>query len=293
MRILFIDTNCEVDYQTAKELGITNIIQMPYTICDKEYFYDLGEHYDSKWFFDLLRDGNIPITSALNAENYKEYFEPFFKNGDDILYLSFSDKMSGTFNYMNMVVKELSAQYPKATFVRFDTKAISMSAGLAIIEGSKLFKQGLPYDEIISKLDALVPKIQAFLIADDLNHLKRGGRLTSSQAFFGTLLGIKPIIKLTKEGTLAPMSKVPGRRKAIAQTITEVSECIVTDYPLYIMQADCFGEADEISKKIKEKLPNLKIVIQAVGPVIGTHCGPNTLAFCFVGKNDRPNQPKI
>lgn len=292
MRVLFIDTNCEINYLTAKELGVTNIIKMPYTICDKEYYYDLGENYDPKWFFDLVRAGNMPITSALNAENYKEYFEPFFKNGDDILYLSFSDKMSGTFNYMNMGIKELSAKYPDAKFTRYDTKGISLGAGLTIIEGIKLFNQGLSYDAIAKELDEVVPKVQAAVIVDNLNHLKRGGRLSAAQAFFGSLFQIKPIIKLTKEGTLAPVAKVPGKKKAILELVKEIEENVIMSKPLYVMHADCLEEANEISKKLKEKLPELEIIIQAVGPVIGTHCGPNTLAFCYVSKADRPNQPK-
>ena len=106
MSVLFIDTNCELNYKKAKELGL-NVIRMPYTICDQEYFFDLGENYDPHKFFTLEREGNMPITSGLNAENYKEYFEPFFAKDEDILYVSFSSKLSGTFAYMETAIEEL------------------------------------------------------------------------------------------------------------------------------------------------------------------------------------------
>ena len=107
MSVFFIDTNCELWWERAKELNITNIIRMPYTICDKEYFYDLGENYDPKEFFNLVRKGNTPITSCLNEENYREYFEPFFKKGEEILYVSFSSQMSATFESMDKAVAKL------------------------------------------------------------------------------------------------------------------------------------------------------------------------------------------
>ena len=109
------------------------------------------------FWFDAQR--NMPITSCLNAENYKEYFEPFFKNGEDILYVSFSSKMSGTFTFLDIAIKELSQQYPDAKFTRFDTKGISMSAGISVYYAAKMYKEGKSFEEIIKFLERFVPKV--------------------------------------------------------------------------------------------------------------------------------------
>lgn len=285
MSVFFIDTNCELWWEKAKELGITNIIKMPYTICDNEYYYDLGEKYNPKDFFSLVRQGNTPITSCLNAENYKEYFEPFFKKGEEILYVSFSSKMSGTFTFLDAAIRELSEQYPAAKFTRYDTKGISMGAGLSVYEAAKLHKAGKSVQEIIDFLDGFVQKVNAVFSPDSLVYLKRGGRLSSAQAFFGGLLQIKPLIRLNAEGALYSASKVNGRQKAINAIIEDVLEHVVeTDkYPIVVLDADCGEDAQKIIDRIKTALPNATVWHQPVGPVIGTHCGPGTIAVCFIG----------
>lgn len=287
MSTLFIDTNCELWWDKAKNLGITNIIRMPYTICNKEYYYDLGENYNAKEFFDLVRKGNTPTTSCLNAENYREYFEPFFKKGEEILYISFSSKMSATFEQLDVAIKELSTKYPDAKFTRYDTKAISMATGLAVYEGAKLFNEGKSIAEIVAFLDTFAPRINVLTTPESLQYLKRGGRLSSGQAIIGGLLQIKPLITLTDEGKLESTGKVNGRNKAINTVANIVIERVqdVDKYPIVIMNADCKDEADRIENKIKAAFPEADIWSQTVGPVIGTHCGPGTIAICYIAEN--------
>ncbi|MDR3186584.1 MAG: DegV family protein [Christensenellaceae bacterium] len=289
MTAFFFDTNSELLWTKAKELNLTNIIKMPYTVCGIEYFYDLGESYDAKWFFDLVRQGNMPITSALNPEDYKTYFEPFFKNGEDIFYLSFSAEMSATFKYMDLAVEELSKTYPNVKFIRYDSKAISMAAGLQVYAAAKAFNEGKSIDEIIELLNELAPRVNAYIVVDDLQHLKRGGRLSGAQAFIAGILKIKPIVKLVVNGTLAVKEKVPGLNKALlsiaTETITKVKD--LDKYPIVVLDADAKNEGDRLLNMLKEALPNAEIWRQSVGPVIGAHCGPGTVAIVFVG-SERP-----
>ena len=289
MSILFFDSNSEVYYTKAQELGLTNCIRMPYIIKDEEYYYDLGEKYDSNWFLQTIKEGNMPTTAALNAENYKDYFQPFFEKGEDILYVSFSSAMSGTFESMDIAVKELAKQYPKAKFTRFDTKGISLSAGISVIEAAKMHNNGATNQEIVDFLTSFHQKINAYLYVEDLHFLKSGGRLSAGQAFFGSLLKIKPIIKLDKVGKLNVYEKVNGTKKAwltIAnQTIADARE--YDKYPIYIMEAGNKEGADFIKGKIEDALPNAEVIIQKVGPVITSHCGPGTIGTCFVGE-ERP-----
>lgn len=287
MSILFFDSNSEVYFEKAQELKLDNCIRMPYIIKDEEYFYDLGENYNSKWFLGLIKEGNMPTTAALNAENYKDYFLPFFEKGEDILYVSFSSEMSGTFESMNAAVKELSAEFPKAKFARFDTKGISMAAGISVIEAAKMYNNGATNEQIAEFLQSFHQKVNAYIYVEDLHFLKAGGRLSAGQAFFGSLLKIKPIIKLDKMGKLNVYEKVNGTKKAwmtIAnQTIADIRE--VDSYPIYIMEAGNKEGADFISNKITSAYPNATVIIQEVGPVITSHCGPGTIGICFVGES--------
>lgn len=286
MSVLFFDTNAEVDFKLAKELKLDNFIKMPYIIKDKEYYYDLGENYDINWFLNLINEGNMPRTAGLNPENYKEYFEPFFIKGEDILYISFSRAFSATFDSMDLAVKELEEKYPKAKFRRFDTMGISLSAGIQVIEAAKMHNQGKSNDEIIAFLEEFRQKVNAFIYVEDLNFLKSGGRLSAGKAFFGSLLKVKPIIKLNKEGKLSIYEKVNGSKKAqltiAKQVIDEVQD--IDKYPIYIINAGNYSGAEFMKNKILEAKPNANVIIQDVGPVICSHCGPGTIGVCFVGE---------
>lgn len=293
MTAFFCDTDCELNYKVAEELGIKNIIRMPYTICGEEKLADLGEDYDPKDFFGKVRAGNIPITSALNPEDYKRYFEPFYQRGEDIFYVSFSSEMSGTFNYMEMALKELNAQYPGVKFTRYDTKSICMGAGILVYAAAKKFLQeGKSVEQVCAELDKIRDIADISIVVDDLQHLKRGGRLTAMKAIIGSILNMKPIIKLTKKGTLIPVSTVPGRNKALTTVINEVvsTATLLDEYPIVVLNADCREEADRVTAKIQAALPNATIWQYDVGPVIGAHCGPGTIGICYFGA-ERPDAP--
>ncbi|MDR0697486.1 MAG: DegV family protein [Christensenellaceae bacterium] len=288
MATLIFDSNSELLWTKAKELNLNNCIRMPYTICDTEYFYDLGEKYDAPWFFNLVRQGNIPITSALNPENYKTYFEPFFKKGEEILYISFSTKMSGTFAYLDTAIAELKAKYPDVKYTRYDTKAISMATGLQVYLAAKAFNEGKSIAEIIKLLDDISPRTHITLIVDDLQHLRRGGRLNTIQTLIGGVLKIKPVIKLLEDGTLGAKDKVNGLNKAIHYLANDAVANAQDKYPIVVHDADSQIEGDRLGLMIKDKLPDAEIWRQSVGPVIGAHCGPGAIAICYIGSNNRP-----
>ena len=285
MAVFFTDSDCELPLRVVKELKIEHLITMPYTICGKEHFYDFGEDYDPKAFYDLIRQGNMPITSGLNAEMYKEYFEPYFKAGEDILYVSFSSKMSSTFASMDIAVKELSEKYPNAKFRRFDSKGISMAAGLVVYAAAKKFNEGVPNDEICDFLESFCLRTNACFSPYDLTQLRRGGRLSAAAAILGNILQLKPIIRIDNEGKLYSHAKVNGRNKAINYICDEVVSN-VTDldkYPVIVLNADCPKDAEKVVGKLRAALPEAEIWSESVGPVIGTHCGPDTIAVCYVG----------
>lgn len=286
MSVFFTDSNSELWYTEVEKLGI-EYISMPYTIEDVEYGYDLGKTHDFKKFYSKIRKGIIPITSALNPENYIEIFEPFLKQGEDIIYVTFSSKLSGTFQYMDQAIEILKEKYPDRTIKYVDTLSISCGAGLIAYESAIMHKRGATDDEIIEFVKNERSHFATYFTVDDLMHLKRGGRLSSFSAVIGTMLGIKPIIAVNDEGKLVNVDKVSGRKKAIQYLCNKLKELgqNVCDFPIAIIHADCEEDALELKKQVQAVVGNeATIWFQPVGPTVGTHCGPGTLGICFHSK---------
>lgn len=261
-----------------------DFISMPYCYCDKEYSYDLGENTDFAAFYSAVRAGNVPKTMALNPENYKDILIPYFEAGEDVLYVSFSHAMSGTFNQLNAALAELKEIYPERKCTIFDTKSISLGAGIQMLAAGRKKQQGATDEEIIEFLKDFTNKVCVYFLVDDLMHLKRGGRLSAVSAVAGTILNIKPILTVNEKGGLGVLEKAKGRRNAIRTLAQKVIDGLRdTSYPVYVLDADCKEEGDELAALIKEKRPDAEIVRQIVGPVIGSHCGPGTLGVVFIG----------
>ena len=284
---LFCDTDCELWYTETNEVGI-DVIKMPYILDGVEYLYDLGESTDFKNFYQRMREGAIPTTSALNEYNYTEIFEPVFAAGEDIFYISFSSELSATFNFMNSAIEKLKEKYPDRKFTHFDTKGISTDCGLHVYYGAKFKNEGHTDEELLAYLEGLTKKVETFFAVDDLNHLKRGGRLSAVAATFGTILGLKPIITLTPEGKLKPIDKVKGYKKVISYFCEKFKEKTdaqtLEKYDVWVLHGDNESRALELKTRLLEVHPTANIRTLIVGPVIATHCGPNTLAVIFVCK---------
>lgn len=282
MSVLICDSNCELWHTRVKELKL-DYISMPYCYCGEEYGYDLGEKTDFKKFYTAVRAGNVPKTMALNPENYKEILTPYFAAGEDVLYVSFSHEMSGTFAQLDAALAELKQEFPERKCTVFNTNSISLGAGIQVEAAAKMKLDGASDEEIIGFLKDLTNRVGLYFMVDDLMHLKRGGRLSAVSAVAGTILGIKPILTVNERGGLAVYEKVVGRKKGIKQLANKVIEQLTgTEYSVYVIDADCKKEGDELAALIKAGREDAKIVRQTIGPVIGSHCGPDTLGVIFI-----------
>ncbi|MBD5632014.1 MAG: DegV family protein [Clostridia bacterium] len=282
MSILLCDSNCELWHDKADKLGL-NYIPMPYCYGGEEYAYDLGKNTDFSKFYNAVRGGVIPKTMALNPENYKEILTPFFKAGEDVLYISFSHAMSGTFAQLDSALKELKEEFPERSCTVFNTNSISLGAGIQVEAAAQMKKNGASDNQILDFLKDFTNRVAVYFVVDDLMHLKRGGRLSVTSAVAGTLLSIKPVLTVAADGGLSVYEKVLGRKKAIRTLADKViKELTGTEYTVYVIDADCKADGDELERLIKAKRPEAKTVRQIVGPVIGTHCGPGTLGVVFV-----------
>ena len=283
--VFMTDSDSDLLYSIADEKHIP-VVRMPYTLDGKEYFDDNGRSGVEKEFFHRMEGGATPNTSLLPTAAYLEYFEPILKE-KDLLFIAFSSQMSSTINNIYEAREQLLQKYPDRKFIVVDTLSISAPMTLLILGAHALYEQGKSMEEVEQWVRDNRMHAHAWLTVGDLKYLARGGRISSTSAFFGSVLDIKPIICMGKGGKLDPAEKVQGRKKALRTLVDRTVENIEhpEDQTIIIMQADVPEEADRLADMLRQRIPTLQgIRIQAVGPVIGAHCGPGTLAICFMGR---------
>ena len=282
MSKFFCDTNGEIWFSRFDELNV-ECIKMPYTVNGDERFYDLGRNTDNRAFFAEMRKGASVKTQALNLNDYLEYFEPVLAGGDDILYVHFSRAMSGTFDSMEKAIAELKEKYPERKITAVDTKRISMGAGIIMYYAAKKHNEGASDEEVAQFVESFREKVKVYFTVDDLAYLKRGGRLSAFKAMMGTIFSIKPIISMSDDGRLVNILNAKGRKKALRTVVDYLdSDKVDVNYPITIMNADTDADTALTIDMIKEKDPDAEIWQQLVGPVVGCHCGPDTIGMIFV-----------
>ena len=284
--VFMTDSDSDLPYDIADARGI-QVIRMPYAINGKEYLDDNGRTNDPHAFFQMMREGAAPNTSLLPTEAYLETFEPILKDGRDILFIAFSSKMSATLNNAREAREKLLKKYPERKVLIVDTLLISAPMSLLLLRANDLYQQGASMEEIEKYVLDRRFHYQTWLTVDDLKYLKRGGRISPTKAFFGSMLDIKPLVSMGKNGLMVNVGQVKGRKKALRTILDKVVENIEhpEDQEIVIMQADVEDEANHLRDALLQHIPTLKSVrVQAIGPVIGAHCGPGTIAVSFEGK---------
>ena len=287
--VFMTDSDSDLPFSYVDELDMT-MVYMPYIIDGKEYFDDLGRAGKQKEYFDNMRAGATPVTSLLPQAVYEEYFEPVFQQGKDILFVSFSSQLSGTIRNIYAAREELLEKYPERKMIVVDTLSISAPQSILILKAHALYREGKSMEEVADWLEQNKLKAQAWFTVDDLVYLKRGGRISAVAAAVGSMLDLKPIITETKEGKLVSTEKVRGRKQALRVLVDKAVENIddPANADVIILHADAPEDAARVESKLREKIPGLeKIETYYIGPVIGAHCGPGTVAVCFFGK-ERP-----
>ena len=282
--ILMTDSDSDLPYALKVQYDIP-VVYMPYTLDGKEYFDDLGQTLDHKTFFDAMREGAHPTTSALNEAVYEEYFEPILAEGKDILFLAFSSQLSMTINAIRAARETLLEKYPERKFIVVDTLSISGPQTLLVLKAHEMYRAGADIDTVAQWVENNKLRAQAYFTVDDLKYLQRGGRVSATAAALGTLLDLKPILNETREGKLAAAQKVRGRKKALGFMVDMAAECITdpTESIVLVLHADAKEDASKLAIMLHDRIPNVTVRIENVGPVIGAHAGPGTVAVCFIG----------
>jgi DegV family protein with EDD domain len=285
--VLTTDSDAEMPYEWLEEFDIQAIL-MPYSMDGKEYFFNFFREMPFNDFYDRLRNGEKVTTAQRNPQDFKEFWTPFLEQGKDVLYVGLSSELSGTFNSATMARAELLETFPERKIILVDTLAISVPEAMIVREAAKRRLAGDSIEEVAQWVEENRNFYTAFFMVDDLNYLKRGGRVSSSAAFFGSMLDIKPIIYISPRGKLEPFEKAKGRKKGIRRMVELIKEHYDPEKNEYVViaQADCEKDSELIRDMLKEAIDPGKICIQPVGPVIGSHAGPGTLGVGFIAKRD-------
>ena len=287
--VLFTDSDCDMTPEIAREYGYKTIISMPYSIDGKTTRpYEDFEKFEAKPFYDQLRNGVLPNTSAIGVTQYIDYFEKEFAAGNDILYVHFSGAMSMTFGNMEQALKDLKKKYPERTLHQIDTRGITTISLAICIEVGKMYKAGKSVEEILKWAETGVDSFAMYFFADDLKFFKHSGRVSGLTATMGSILGIRPLIYMSKEGKMESYGTARGRRRAIEAVVGKVVE--LGDNPakhtIYIGHTDAEDLVQESIAALKEKLgDNLDIMLVPVNPTAGSHCGPDAMGICFRAKH--------
>ncbi|MBQ9299600.1 MAG: DegV family protein [Clostridia bacterium] len=287
--VFMTDSDSDLPYRLKVACDIP-VVYMPYSLDGKEYYDDLGQSIDHKTYYDRMRAGAVPVTASLNEAAYEEIFEPIFAAGQDILFIAFSSKMSSTIVAMRNTLARLQTKYPERKYRVVDTLSISAPQAILVLKAHRLYKAGKSMDEVADWVEANRMRTQAWVTVDDLKYLKRGGRIKPVAAAMGTMLNIKPIIIESRDGLMVSVDKVRGRHKALAYLAEKTAENIddPKEAETIIIHADAPEDAMLLKERVQALIPAIgEIAIENVGPVIGAHCGPGTLAICFFGK-ERP-----
>ena len=283
--VIFTDSCCDVSPELLTEWGVP-YANMTFSFDgeDKEY---IDADISNKEFYDRMRNGAHAKTSAINVATFIDAFEPILQEGKDILYVAFSSGLSTTVNSARIAVSELSDKYPERKIAVVDTLAASAGGGLMVYMAAQKKNEGATLEENAEYLESLVPHHCIWFTVDDLEYLKRGGRVSPLVAFAGGILGIKPVLYMDSEGHLIKVSTARGRKNAIEALATKYAELSYEEKntPIFISHADCEDEAKRLADILKERHNAKVTLITDIGPVIGSHAGPGTIAMFFIGKH--------
>ena len=284
MITFFTDTDTDLTPEEAKKYNC-KLISMPYIVDGKEVFpYESFTEFDSKGFYQMLRRGTIPTTCGISPSKYLEYFEEEFKKGNDILYVSFSKAMSGTFNAMNIALEELKEEYPDRKFYQIDTKGITICSLIIVKEIGDMLLSGATIEEVVKWADENVDKYATYFFADNLKFFRKSGRVTNLKGFMGDLMGVRPILNMNAEGMMTNIDKVRGKNAAIDKLVEYVTKLgrDVKNHRIIIGHTDNIELANLLAERLKIALGNdLNIEFAVVNPTAGSHCGPDGVGVAF------------
>lgn len=265
-------------------------IKFSFYLDGKECQDDLGQTISFDDFYQMMRDGVDTKTSQPNAQQFKDFFTPFLKEGKDVILLNLSSGLSGSQTSAKIAVEELKAEYPERKIYAIDSLGAASGMGLLVDKMADLRDEGMSIDDLYAWTEANKLKLHHWFFSTDLTFFVKGGRVSKVAGWFGTVLKICPLLNVDKDGHLIPREKIRGKANVIKEIVKKMEENAIggLDYngKCYICHADCYDDARQVADLVEAKFPNLdgKVLINSIGTTIGSHTGPGTVALFFFGK---------
>ena len=280
---LFTDTSANLPVALTKQHHIT-VVPFSYTVDGKETDYPDDVDFDGAAFYGAMRRGAVVKTSMVNPDLMANYFERALSQGDDVLYVGMSGGISGTAHAAALAAEELREKYPRAKIMTIDTYAASLGEGLQVLEAAELLRAGRSFEEVGDRILARRPHMCQFFTVDDLNYLKRGGRISGAAALVGSVLGIKPILRGDETGHIVSCGKVRGNKKAYAELADYFDKrALDKTARIGIAHADNREGTDYLLGLLRERGFTGECLEVYYEPVTGAHVGPGTVALFFYG----------
>ena len=287
----YVITCCSTVDLTAEKLTTLDVSYAPfhYYLDETPFEDDLFQSLSPSSFYKALLDGAEPKTAQVNTDEFTAFFKSFLDKGLDILHLSFSSGLSGTSQSARVAADDLKALYPDRRIEVIDTLAASSGYGLLVAEAAEMRLDGEDLDTVKAFVESRMMKVHHWFFSTDLSFFVKGGRLSRVSGWFGTVLKICPLLNMDKDGHLTPRFKLRGKKRAIEAIVEKFKEHAdggsAYTGKCYLSQSDCYGDARAVADAIEEFAPALKgkIEIFPIGPTIGCHTGPGTVALFFTG----------
>lgn len=279
---ILADSACDLTEKYHQEYNI-DIVPLTVHLDGQDYQDQID--IEPKKLYDAMRNGSSPKTSQVTPQTFKAIFTKYAKANQPLIYFAFSSELSGTYQAAKMIQEEMKEEYPDANIHIIDTKCASLGYGLVVLRVAELAKQGASIDEIIEIGTYYANHMEHIFTVDDLKYLFRGGRVSRTSAFVGSLLKIKPLLHV-EQGKLVPIEKIRGSKRVLGRMI-EVMEERGVDFDkqtIGISHGDDLAAAEKLATMIKDKFPVKDVLIENVGAVIGAHSGPGTIALFFLNQ---------
>ena len=283
--VILTDSSADLGADMVAQLDI-QVLPLSFTIQGVTYHnYPDNHEMDPAVFYSMLRKGELATTSALNVAQYTEALEPLLQAGKDVLVLAFSSGLSATYNSSRLAVEELKEKYPDRKLYTVDTLCASLGQGLLVYLAAKEREKGKSIEEVRDWVEAHKLNLCHQFTVDDLHFLKRGGRISATTAVLGSMLQIKPVLHVDDEGHLINIAKARGRAASLKALVDkmEITAIDPKDQIVFISHGDCLADAEMVAQMVKDRMGVQQVYINYVGPVIGAHSGPGTLALFYVG----------
>lgn len=283
--IIMTDSCCDLTDQMARELEL-EVLPLTMTMDGEEYPNTLdGRYITNEEFYKRLRAGKTSTTAAANVGQFEDAMRAVLGRGQDILCLCFSSALSTTYQSAVIAAENVAPDFPERTIRVIDTLSASRGQGLLVYLAAQKKKEGLTLSQLGDWVEDNKLHVCHWFTVDDLNFLKRGGRVSAATALVGTMLSIKPIMHTSDEGKLTVVGKARGRKSSLNTLIDTVGRLGIDlqDQVMFICQADCQAEAETVAAQLKQRYGVKEVYINYIGPVIGSHTGPNTMGLFFVG----------